>query len=406
MNERKHHAYSPSSLQNLEACPCYRNRDTSHVKAITGTLQHSVTESKTDNQKLSDDEALHAAECLDFYERQRRLFLDEWQRECEKSGPVQPIEDICEAYLPVDDCKFEDVASQDTAVTVEATTAGYVDRALVSWNRKRAVLLDWKFGAWAVEQADNNLQGISYSLGLFRKYPELEEVTFYFKQPQLNLITHATFTRAQVPSLYLRVQTVVARAREARKKIILRDNWDMANPMVPVCNFCANIGKCPKVLEFACKVGSKFDPIGIPSDITPTGMKSATDTTLGLRLAQVMEIWAGAFKRQINERVIRRAMPVPPGYILQTRQDREIADAGKFKDVTLKFLTRDELDPLAEYGFGKVEEAIKEKAPRGSKKGTIETYQKELLDSGAVKLGDPYTFLRVASSKDKVEKEA
>lgn len=419
--ERLHHPYSPSSLQNLEACPCFQNRDSNNAAAVAGTLAHSVTETGEDDQRLSDDEALRAADCLDFYERQKQLLEDERNREvkriCESlQGPedavinpewaaceVPTVIDLCEAYLPVDNCVFHEpmlnpASGEIEMATIEATTAGYVDRALINWNRKRAVLLDWKFGAWAVEEAQTNLQAIAYTLGIFKKYPTLEEVKFFFKLPQLDLVTEATFTRAQIPNLYLRVQTVVERARVAREKV-RGDDFLFATPRVPACNFCANLGRCPKVAEFACKVGAKFHPLEIPSDITPTGLKSPEDTTLGLRLSQVMAVWAKAFRAQVTERVIGKGDEPPPGFKIMTRADREIVDTKKFRDVTLKYVTSDELMALATYTFGNVEDKIKEAAPRGTKKQTLEEYQQALFKSGAVKKGESYSFLKGVSEK-------
>jgi len=420
VEERKHHPYSPSSLQNREACPCFENRNTQHVKAIIGTLQHSVTETGEDDHRLSDDEALAAAECLDFYERQKTLMLEDRERAAKAAAQQTGMTTVwplvieeTESYLPVDDCKFDEFYIANVQVKdgpkgkmepavhhriVESTTAGYVDRALISWDRTHGILLDWKFGAWAVEKASNNLQGIAYALGLFKKYPTLQTIKFFFKQPHLNLLTEATFTRAQVPELYLRVQTVVARAKEARQRM-MRDDFSMANPMAPACNFCANLGRCPKVAEMAIRVGSKFAPLQVPSNITPTGLKNDEDTTIGLRLSQVMAVWAKAFRSTITERAIRGTAPIPEGFRMETRADREIVSVDKFIAVTHKYLTEAELAPLAQYTFGSVEEKIKEKAPRGSKKSTLEEYQAALKEAGAVKLGDSYTFLKAVSGK-------
>lgn len=413
--ERPHHPFSPSSLQYREACPAWRNRGGTSEAATIGTKQHTVVETGEDDNSLDDDKALAAAECLDYYQRQKEI-LEEFRTRAEKSIieaaiaakavayiPPLPVLDLKEIYLPVDDLVFFDEFAGKTVKTV-STTAGYVDRALIAHDRKFAILLDWKFGAWAVEDAKNNLQGIAYVLGLFLAYPTLQDIKFVFKLPHLDLMTDHTFSRSDIPELYLRVQTVVARAREAYSRVD-KDDYSMANPMVPACNFCGLLGRCPKVADFACKVGAKFHPLEIPSDITPTGLKSDKDTTLGLRLAQVMAAWAGAFKTQVTDRVIRAAgatgqLVPPPGFRVETRSDRELVDSDKFRETTLKYLTEKELAPLAQYTFGKVEEAIKDKAPRGAKTTTVEGYKKDLLDSGAVKKGDPYSFLRGVSSKD------
>lgn len=374
--ERIHHSFSPSSLQSLEACPCYQSRSSDHVRTIIGTIAHKSVETRQDDNRLDDDDAAAVAECVDFFERRKRLMVEE------NNGPVIELE---EAYLPVDDLKFED--------GVESTTAGYVDQVIISGDRKRAELIDYKFGLWPIEQASLNLQGISYALGIFRMYPALQEVKFFFKQPLLQSIQEATFTRAEIAPLYLRVQVVVAEAREARRLIKLND-WSKARPMVPACNFCCHLGVCPKVAEFACKVGSKFYPLAIPSSVTPSMVHSPEQTTMGLRLAQVMAVWAKSFRSVITERVVRGDAEPPAGHILVSQSEREIKDPKIYKDVALQYLTKEEFDATLSLSLGAVEKKISAKAERGQKTATVETFKQQLKDRGAVEHGQPYSYLK------------
>jgi len=386
--ERAHHPFSPSQLQSLEACPCYISKSSEHIRTIIGTIAHKSTETRLDDNRLDDDDAAAVAECADFYER--RKYLMEAER---KDG--LPVIEIVEAYLPIDDCKFDDGC--------ESTTAGYVDRGIVSSDRKRAELIDFKFGFWPIEQAENNLQGIAYALGLFRQYPSVQTIKFFFKQPLLDSIQEATFTREQIPALYLRVQVVVAEAREARRLIALGD-WSKARPMVPACNFCANLGLCPKVAEFACKVGSKFYPLEIPENITPSMIMSPQQTSLGLRLAQVLAIWAKSFKSVITDRVLQRRAEVPEGFGITSRAEREVKNPAKYREVALEYLTESEYTETLAVSLGAVEEKISEKAPRGNKASTVEAFKQRLLDTGAVELGLPYSFLKATSTKTKTDK--
>src|SRR5688572_24995158 len=66
--ERVHHPYSPSTLQSIEACPCYKSRPSQHVRTIIGTLAHKATETRRDDDRLDDDDASAVAQCLDFYD--------------------------------------------------------------------------------------------------------------------------------------------------------------------------------------------------------------------------------------------------------------------------------------------------------------------------------------------------
>lgn len=427
--ERIHHPYSPSTLGNREACPCYEGQQsaTPHERTTAGTRAHNVVETGEDDNKLGDDDAIAAAECLDFVNQRRQLMEDDRARYiAERAGKVftaaeanispPEILELKEIYLPIDDKVFTESRTveagheenTETGVVTkrifrqetrrfEATTAGYVDRVLIDHTRKYAEMLDWKFGLWPVDGAATNPQGIAYVLGLFKMYPTLERVRVFFKQPHLALTSEAEFTRAQIPELYLRIQTIVARAMAARAA----DDFATATPTVPGCNFCANIGRCPKVAAFACKVGNKFYPLEIPDEITPTMVLTDRDTQLAMRLSQVLAVWAKAFRTQTTDRILRGDATIPAGFVLQQRSNREVVNDSTFKAVVLAgYLTKEEYDGITPVPtFGQIEELIKEKSPRGSKKSAIEEFQSTLEASGAVERGKPYVFLRASAEK-------
>lgn len=378
--ERPHHPYSPSWLQSGEACPCYRSRDSKHERTIAGTIAHKASEKQEDDNRLSDDDALAVAECIDFYDS--RLTL--WRN-------VTDVIEGSETYLPIDDLTFPDC---------ESTTAGYADRWLYVPSRGYAEIIDWKFGMWPVEEASNNLQGMAYAMGIFRKFPDVTSVCVFFKQPLINYLTSHTFTRADLAEIYLRIQTIVARARIARAKCEAGD-WSDAKPAYPLCNFCNNLGKCEKVLEFACKVGHKFHPLGIPAEINPSLIQDPQNTKLAMELASALKVWCDAFKRQVNDRVIRGDAIIPEGYALQTMQKREMIDLSKYREAALKFISKRAFEDCLDTTFSAVEKKIMTEAPRGAKETTVKEFQVAAAAAGATKLGEPFSFLKVRSEKPK-----
>lgn len=411
-----------------EACPCWKTRSSSETQASRdGTRQHEVVETGQDDERLDDDQALAAAQCMDFYEKELTTYQAAREAENQRRigearaagqssyNPPANVLVITEDYLPVDDLTFEDITQDDDEFiryyTFRATTAGYIDRGIISWDQTCASLFDWKFGRWIVEDAEFNLQGIAYCLGLFEKYPLLQKVKLFFKQPHIDHVTEATFTRADIERLYLRVQVSVRRAMEANRKVILYKDYSDAQPHVPVCNFCARIGTCPKVYAFASDISQKFAPLEKLNDIDPTGAKPDDETARGLRMAQVMAVWSSAYKSSVLSRTLLSAATgeakIPEGFRLETRQPREIVDEKKFKEVTLRYVSPEQLAELAHYTFGDIEDAVKEGADRGSKTTTLEKYKDELLAEGATALKDSYTFLKAISvKKPKAKKEA
>jgi hypothetical protein len=394
---RAHHPYSPSSLQSIEVCPCFRNRQDgpAHVRTTAGTKAHGVVESGQDDNELSDEDVVAAASCLDFAESRRKILqaqADEAQKEARESGSTAPpeffqVRELKEVYLPIDDDVFPDC---------KHTTAGYTDLVLVSHDGSYAEGFDWKFGMWPVEGPENNLQVIAYSLGLFHRLPTLKAVRFWIKQPHLDYVGSAQFTREQTPTLRLRIQVVVARARSARGS----GGFSAAVPTVPNCNFCANLGMCDKVCEVACKVGRKFHPVEIPEEINPGMLQSPQQAALGLRLAAVLKVWADAFRRQITDKILRQEMELPPGQKIQTLSKRQIVDMALLRKVALQYLTQAEYDSTLESTFGSLEKIVQDHAPRGQKTALVKEFQAALEDGGAVKKGEPFSFLRAVAAKE------
>ena len=391
--ERIHHPYSPSTLQNLEACPCYEQdpKSVPHPRALAGTKAHRVTETAEDDHTLSDDDAEAAAECMDFYNQRKQSMLERGIESIVGVRETPLIQELTETYLPVDDELIE-----YSGIVFQGTTAGYFDRAIIDHTGKYAEAFDWKFGQWGIEKCENNLQAISYVLGLFKKFPALESIRFFFKQPALQLVSEHVFSRSEIPALLLRVKVVVARARAARAW----GDFRTANPVIPACLFCRHVGVCPKVTEFACRVGSKFAPLKIPESVTPSMIQDPQNTGLGMQLAQVLKVWSDAFRSVTADRVLRGA-PLPDGYELRSRDgSRKVIDEPGFKKIALGILSESEYQTATDVSIGAVEKLIGDKMPRGSKKEAIQKFKTDLETAGVVERGSPACFLQAKNSKD------
>lgn len=412
--ERPHHPLGPSSLQAVEACPCYVARSGGSEAALMGTLQHGVTESRLDDNRLDDDQILAAAECIDFYEErlrgmQKAVREEESFRDSLRGAsvpvcglePCLPVIEVVEEYLPIDDLSYELPVLDDTGdwtiERVNGTTAGYIDRALIAPSLRKAEAMDWKFGAWPVEHPSNNVQGMCYTLGLFNKFPDqFDSLTFWFKQPKLNVQNSHTWNRSDIPAIYTRICTIVARAQEARK----RRDFSMANPTIPNCLFCKRLGNCPAVAEKMLKVGKKFSPVEVPDNITPSLVTEGRDVTVGLNLASLVKAWADAFRSAVTNRVIRGEADIPAGQSLVSTTRRLVANTDKFKAVALQYMTEAEFLGTFTPEFGATEKVIATKAPRGQKGAAVEAFGEALEAAGAVKKSAPVVFLRAVATQE------
>ena len=388
--ERQHHSYSPSSLQMREACPLWAGTGESNVAAERGTAQHKFTEDGVDDNVLDDWEFSAAAECIDYAHNLKQKFIDEGYE----------VEEIIEAFLPIDDRHWT-VSVYDTKllrskkVKETSTTAGYVDRIMLVRDIEHAEVMDWKFGAWEVEHARDNVQGIAYVLGAFRRWPWIQTVRLSFKQPKLDLVTDHVFSRADIPELTLRVVTIVERAAACAKRV----SYKHANVCVPACLFCARRGSCKPVQDIILKVGRKYYPVGIPDNITAETLDDPKQVEVGLRLCQIVTAWATGYKQQKTQQVIMGDAPVPDGFELSTYSKRRIEDPIKFEQAALKFLTPEELRASFTPTLGAAEQAVSDKAPRGSKTSAVKEFKQHLEDEKAVVHTTPAPYLKALSKK-------
>lgn len=375
-SERKHHPFSPSKLQYLEACPGFLSQSSEDNEAsLAGTLQHTAVEESLhlDDPRLTDDHAEAVVLCKRYREEIAAKY----------PGGTRLQED----YLPIDDVTLTDAAGDKW----RGTTAGYLDFAVVSADQKTAEICDWKFGAWSVEPAENNLQGIAYLLGLVKCYPQLETVTVHFFMPHRGEVDVATFKRDQFSALYLRVCTVVQRALAFQKQ----KNSEACSMHLSSCLFCGRKGLCEKLAAFVLKLGKKYSPLEVPADVTPSSLHSAADSSSMMGLAQLMESWAKAIRAQITARAIEDDAWMPEGYDLRDRSANSVKDWRK----VLKAAKAAGVPPAAirealTLRMTPINQAVNDSAPRGQKKAALKDFTDSLLASGALEKDEPVYFLQ------------
>jgi hypothetical protein len=389
---RVHHPYSPSKLQALEACPKYESRSGDSAASRAGTIQHDAVDGESDNAHMTDNQALAVAECLAYADSIAAKY---------KGGRV-----LKESYLPIDN---EIIEIQEAQVTkrFRGTTAGYLDYSIISADETEAEIIDWKFGQWAVEATENNLQGIAYMLGLKKMFPKLKRCTVHFVLPHRDELDVHQFelNDENLMLFHVRIRRVVQRAVEARKN---STDFTTANPNTGACLFCALIGQCTKVTEMVARVSEKFAPLRLPQNVNPTLILDPEDTAIGIQFAAIAKTWAESFRARATEKSITDPDFIPVGYTLETRTKRKVLNARLMADIAKKFVphTLDaEIEKLFDLPIGGVEEVIELATPRGQKSKAVEAFGKAALEAGALEMGQPFAFLKMTPTKTKTKKD-
>lgn len=333
--ERVHHRTSPSTLQAREVCTHYESAKTESEAATAGTRQHRAVELRNIEGLPTDEEATAVVKCIEFTDLIESQFAEK------AKGTGKKYIHLNEAYVHVDDLD---------------TSAGYFDEAFIF--EHEAALIDYKFGQWEVEPAENNLQAFAYVLGLFRQYPALKTCTAYFVMPYLDAIEHHTFDRSQQKDMLLRIQTVVARSLAKAGE---------PTPSFLACFGCANKGTCSALAKIAVKASQKFAPLQTPKEFNPMSVADPADAVLGYQLATIMDKWAQAYKSRVTNLAVEDDKFLPPGYRVISSADRLVTDSRKAYQALLPVLGEAKLWEILKLGISNIEKAVKELAPRGQK---------------------------------------
>jgi hypothetical protein len=359
-----------------------------------GTLQHNAVESDADDNRIPDYKALVVAQCKDLAFERIAAF-----------GPGVKV--VREIYLPVDDEVMPIPAEKGHATTFfKGTTGGYLDLGIINAEETHAEIIDWKFGKNAVTNAEDNLQGICYMLGLKKIYPKLKTCRVLFFQPPIDHESEHTFDITVPDSYLLRVRTVVLRAVEAARN---PDDFSMARATLGTCLFCSLVGRCPRVAELAIQVGKKYAPLAVPEDINTVTLEDPVQVSVGMKLAQVVKLWAESFRKNATQKAINDEDFIPAGYVLVPGQRLNIKHAKKVGEIAKRFLPpehQDKVEALYDITLTPLDELIELVAPRGSKEKTQAAFRAALVDEGAAEMGKSYASLRMATDKDSGNKAA
>jgi hypothetical protein len=280
MTNQLHAKHGPSSLKNKEICPHWQNRPGSSAAADEGTALHEAAETgRLDG--LNPEQIAQVQECM--------ISVDQLQEAI--PGCIRYTE------LTVDVCGL---------------TFGTADVILLGAHS--ATLIDYKFGRVPVEDAETNLQGQAYALGVFDLFG-VDSVTVVFLQPRCDLRTEHTFTRsADYERMRDRVAAVIEKAEDPESPYCLHPTN---------CQYCGGKARCPALTAKAMIVAEKLpERLALPAVMDPLQIAEPDQMALALRLAPVLIEWADAVKAQALEMV--RGGEEIPGYELKHRSGRRV----------------------------------------------------------------------------------
>lgn len=374
---RVHHPYSPSKLNALEACPQFRQGDSDNEASRRGTAQHEAFEAN-DDSGLSDEEVENVNRCRTYVAEHEALFV--------KPARLQ------EERLSVDE---------------DETSAGFLDLLIYESEPTAplygfAILIDLKFGARPIVEAENNLQAFAYFLGALRKLPFLKKVAVRFLLPVQDTIESCDITvdpdgnhlvavegGSRVEHMLLRICTVVARAK---------DPLAPENPNTGTCFYCSKKHNCKALHSMALRIPKKYEGLSLPDIVNPSLVPMATpeDVSKGMKFFNILEAVAKAYKAEATKRATTEEDFDVPGFRVVSTERREVLSNEAFVRTAIEVgkLTPAEVLEASEISLTKIEKKVNDKAPRGQKKAAVEAFAAALEAAGATRKGSPTVYLR------------
>lgn len=349
----QHHRHAPSSLGYKEVCPAWSSRQTTNAAAEEGTAMHAAMETD-DFSKLDEEQAFACAMCRDF-------------RDAELAKLEAPVQ-----YREL------------TLNIAGGLTRGTADFVAVAG--KKALLMDWKFGRGAVEPASTNAQGCAYSLGVFEKFPEVETVDLHFVQPRAEVISSHTYSRADVPLMRLRIETIIRRANAKNRE---------ENPGAH-CIYCRKQATCAALRRVALPLASRYAGFAIPQELHASNITDPRLMAQCVECAKVLKDWCESVNFQAID-MAANGVEIP-GFRLATRRGRRsIGDALAAYGAVQGELTPEAfIECCGSVSLDALTEKISALAPRGEKQKSKDDVISRLTEEGIISTGAPVRYLKRA----------
>ena len=256
---------------------------------------------------------------------------------------------------------------------------GTVDRVIIRGSH--VDLVDFKFGVGEIDDADVNIQGQAYLLGVMDKFPELQTATVHFIIPRRDEVLTHNYSREQMEDIRLRINMIVEKAELENREAI---------PNTEGCKYCKHKLSCPalsdKMLPLAKKYSASVEDFEMTlwGSYSPENINDPAVLSKMLNVASVVDKWQAAAKKQATKLAVEDGEEIP-GYDLHYRTaSLKIDDTQGAYDAVEHLLSPDEFMDACDVSLPKLAKKYAEKLGRGEKKTARGTIEQSLEEAGVL----------------------
>jgi RecB family exonuclease len=351
---QSHAEHGPSSLKYKEICPSWRNRDSDNWASQKGDRIHAAMETDEPSHCANDEERA-------MYESLQGFVVSIVKQRAEEKRRV--AEDHRELRVDID-------------LGCERSTFGTCDRFLI-YSDNTADAIDYKTGYGEIDDAEINIQGQAYVLGMFQKFPRVTEITMWFLVPARDEVSMHTYKREDMPVIRLRVSTIIERAEKG----------GAFNPQPGVCDYCATQAQCPALANKALLIAQRYDRDGlaIPESVHGSEQNDPDAVAKLLTLVPIIESWAAGVRKRATEMAVEQGVELPGFKVIETKRARSITSGlGAWEAVKEAVDLRDFMTCVDKVSYPRLEELFASKAAKGTKAKTRQALEGKLRDLGVL----------------------
>lgn len=242
---------------------------------------------------------------------------------------------------------------------------GHTD--VISLPGTEGVILDWKSGR---KDRDYRHQGFGYAYLRMHLWPALTSVTVHFAWLRSQELESYTVDRGRAYAWY----------QHLREEVV---DWDGKYRAGPHCTFCPRRASCPAVTALVKQDVAMF------ADGKTFELSTCTGPELcgHFRKIKMLQRFLEAAERNARVEIGHRG-EVDDGeggmiHMVPTKGNREIAPLAAWPILSAR-LTNQEMAGVVEIGVGRLEDAIKAKAPKGKGAAAVRELSEALEAAGAI----------------------
>lgn len=364
-SSRAHARRSPSGFGSLSVCLHFQNDNSrpAHPMTLSGERIHQASEVRSTASLADPVEVELAQKCIDYF---NGFPTSEW------------------THLP--EMRFE----------VFEGIYGFADLTLLHKDMKKACLQDLKTGYRKQASAETNIQMQMYTLGIFDKWPSIEEVEVHLIYPRLDIVDVHTWKREpDYEQIKLRVIALERRAEAVQKGELVA-----YQPDSEICQWCKHAGTCPALHQLALPVAQAYasarpEDLTIPDAYDPALIESPDVMAKAKVVAGIMKKWCESVDYWALQMRLNQGVEIP-GTTLATRAGtKKINDPNEALRIAQEHgVTFEEFLTTVDVSASQLLDIVHGKAARGKKGQAKEALEDALLDSGALSVGADTMYLR------------